>query len=279
MHNSHVIIHDIHIDMKPIDRLYSDIEVLSKSVAYLNLSAASLHVGLSQPQLSRIIKKIEDTLSVVLLERGSKRKSAWTPTAHKLAEVFSKTSNEFSRSIDQIVSPGQSHKIKIGTLEGLSDLGLKLCAHLLTNNTVDKAELNIYDLNELEEFFLKGSYDMIFTAREPTQQKFRYHKILGYQTHDPIASKDIQVMSPFEFHTAKKKTLKKDEVSPQYFISNSLSLRKRWFQNYGGTGIIPSEVKKLGAHKEKVVMPVIFLGAETLSPLFWTECEKYFDSQ
>jgi len=65
-----------------------ELSVLSRAVAYQNLSGASQHVGLSQPQLSRIIQKLEAQWSVVLLDRSAKRKACWTPAAYKLARVY-----------------------------------------------------------------------------------------------------------------------------------------------------------------------------------------------
>ena len=61
-----------------MQQLYYELGVLAKAVNFKNLSAAALHVGLSQPQLSRIIAKIEEELKIVLLDRSAKRKSGWT---------------------------------------------------------------------------------------------------------------------------------------------------------------------------------------------------------
>lgn len=262
--------------MQSFDRLYSDLNTLSKSVVYTNLSSASLHIGLSQPQLSRIVRKIEDELKVVLLERGSKRKSAWTPIAIKLAETFLKYSKDFSRSIEQLVSPSQTRQIKIGTLEGLADLALFLSNQIFKNLGLEQIELNIYDLDELEELFLKGHYDLIFTSRTPNRQKYHYELLMGYQTlNDVSTGKETHVLSPFEFHTQKKSNARVKgqplKSKTKYFISNSLEARKKWLSEYKGFGKIPSEIKKTATHS----IPVLLLGAETLSQPLWDQIIKH----
>ena len=52
-----------------MDHLNWELSVLNRSVAYNNLSGASQHVGLSQPQLSRIVAKLEDRWNLVDVAR------------------------------------------------------------------------------------------------------------------------------------------------------------------------------------------------------------------
>lgn len=70
-----------------MQQLYYELGVLAKAVNFKNLSAAALHVGLSQPQLSRIIAKIEEELKIVLLDRSAKRKSGWTNLRSVLHDI------------------------------------------------------------------------------------------------------------------------------------------------------------------------------------------------
>jgi DNA-binding transcriptional LysR family regulator len=65
-----------------------ELSVISRAVAYKNLSSAAAHVGLSQPQLSRIVQKVEKNLQVQLLDRSSRRSSSWQPIALQLAEIY-----------------------------------------------------------------------------------------------------------------------------------------------------------------------------------------------
>ena len=50
-----------------------DLAILSRATHYPNLSIASTHVGLSQPQLSRIVAKLEEQYGVQLLDREARR--------------------------------------------------------------------------------------------------------------------------------------------------------------------------------------------------------------
>ena len=85
--------------MKAISHLTYELSVLSKAVMHRNLSLAAVHVGLSQPQLSRLIQKLEGELRVVLLDRASRRKSGWTPVAHELVLAFQRG---LSRAVSMI---------------------------------------------------------------------------------------------------------------------------------------------------------------------------------
>src|ERR1700722_16048239 len=106
------------------------LSVLAKAVAYRNLSSASLHVGLSQPQLSRLIAKLESELNMELLDRRVKRKSSWTPQAIQLAELFTQNQRRLENSIRSLQTNQRARQVHIGTLEGLSEAAIHL-AHLL----------------------------------------------------------------------------------------------------------------------------------------------------
>ena len=58
-----------------LQNLAYELSVLVKAVQHKNLSAAAVHVGLSQPQLSRLVAKIEHELNIILLDRTARRKS------------------------------------------------------------------------------------------------------------------------------------------------------------------------------------------------------------
>src|SRR5690606_13535732 len=61
-----------------------DLTVLSRAIQYNNLSGAAQHVGISQPQLSRIVSRLESELGVPLLNRETRRHSTWTAQAHRI---------------------------------------------------------------------------------------------------------------------------------------------------------------------------------------------------
>ena len=86
-----------------MERFSTELSLLSKAIAYPNLSTASVQIGVSQPQLSRTIMKLEHELKVVLLERQSRRHSTWTPMAYKLAEMFLEISLKFDSKIKKLL--------------------------------------------------------------------------------------------------------------------------------------------------------------------------------
>lgn len=244
-----------------MEQLHWPLTVLSKAVHFKNLTTASAHVGLSQPQLSRLISKIEKEYDIVLLDRTAKRKSGWTPAAHMLAETYILSSKKLKDSLAQILAEQLPSHITIGTLEGLSSVALKATHFLLVQSKVAEVEIDIYDQNDLEVKFLNGDIDLIFTSRNPNKQKYTKHVVLGYQSLDTIdKNKEFSVLSPYEYGVKKKKPTNK------ILISNSLNLRKQWLETYGGEGIIPSDIKK-NAFRD--MLPVSIIGHPTLNETIW----------
>ncbi len=221
--------------------LYYELSVLSRAVAYSNLSTASTHIGLSQPQLSRIILKIESQLKLTLLDREARRKSAWMPAAYRLAEVYSKLVHFIDQELDGLVKSSEPSHIKVGALEGMIPIALQYCQTLLQTNSLKILELEIHDLNRLEELFLKGDLALIFTLRMPGKKKYKFIKELGFQNLDLQGkNKNTKVLSTFEFGSQidQLKKLKSEKL----FVSNSLDARKQWLMRFGGEGVVPSQI-------------------------------------
>ncbi|MEK6772462.1 MAG: LysR family transcriptional regulator [Bdellovibrionota bacterium] len=247
-----------------MQQIFYELSVLAKSVNFKNLSAAALHVGLSQPQLSRIIAKIELELKIVLLDRSTKRKSGWTPAARHLAQIFEKSAKRleldlFSVSKDQMVS-----EVHLGTLEGLAPTALKLAKMCFDSIGIHKIFLDIYDLSELDANFLNGNLDLILSSKQPGRKKTHHCLELGFQHLEKVQThKDFSVMSTFEYGQSDRKT---QSSFKHMLISNSLVIRKEWFKSPGGTGFLPSEAR---SGKSKEAEPVWLLGSELLNPQLW----------
>ncbi len=255
-----------------LSELSNELSVLSRAIGYANLSDASDHIALSQPQLSRIISKLEKELSVHLLERSSKRKSSWTKMAHELADFYHRFERKFDSEIHEIVKGLETTHLRVGTLEGISGFALKLCEYLLTKSPLKTIELDIYDLDDLSKLFVSDELDLIFTIQEPQRKKHKFRKSLGFQTivwNDK--NQKYLVVSPFEFGN---KVYKKWNVEfEKAFISNSLRLRKEWMSHFGGIGTMPSSAlhsKKI----EKTDEEVLLLGADSLSLRIWERIAK-----
>jgi hypothetical protein len=257
-----------------MEQLHWELSVLSRAVAYPNLTAASTHVGLSQPQLSRIIARIEKTINVVVLDREAKRKSGWTKAAFDLAVLYSRFSRDLDGALQQLAGNSYPTSLRVGTLEGLVDLAIDFCEHGFLVEPLKSIELDVYDLDSLEEEFQKDNLDFIFTFQSPGKKKFRYESLLGYQTMDEFkAGDEYQVMSLFEFGTSRGKN--RSVGKHRLLVSNSLEVRRRWLNRVGGRGLLPSKIHRNPIPRSKEA-PVLLLAHDDLNPKFWQAISRDF---
>lgn len=246
--------------------IYYELGVLAKAIHFKNLSAAALHVGLSQPQLSRIIAKIEEELKVVLLDRSAKRKSGWTPLAFQMASLFENSAKRLDAELQGVSNNQMVAELRIGALEGLSSFAVATTKSCFEKVAVKKITVDIFDLNEIEAHFLSGNLDLIFSVKTPGRQKFKHLYELGFQTLEKISTnKKYGVFSTFEFGKSNKK---EHTDFDHVLVSNSLALRKEWLNTVGGMGFLPTETKKA---KSKDNETVYLIGSELLSPILWAE--------
>lgn len=249
-----------------MDALHWPLTVLSKAVHFKNLTGASAHIGLSQPQISRLITQLERQFEVTLLDRTSKRKSAWTPAAYRLAEIYTQNARKLQSSIQEVIADQMPCHIHIGSLEGLGELAMRVAQALLSAPNIQTVELDIFDQNDIEEKFYNGDLDIIISSREPGKKKFKYRLEVGGQSMDTFDSKsDFFVFSPYEYGLIKKRPNRKT------LISNSLSIRKQWLKNYGGHGQIPSEIRRTRTRDQ---MPVLIIGTDLLNEKVWKRVEE-----
>ena len=247
-----------------MQQIFYELSILAKSVHFKNLSAAAGHVNLSQPQLSRIIARIESELKIVVLDRSAKRKSGWTQEAFRLAKIFEKSAKRLESELFSISDEQMVSEVRIGTLEGLAPTAIKLAKMCFNEVGIHKIFLDIYDISELEANFLNDHLDLILSSHKPGKQKLHHVLELGFQYLEPVQShKDFSVMSSFEFNQSDRK---KRESFKHVLISNSLVVRKEWLNDPGGTGYLPSEAK---SGKAKNAEPVWLLGSEILNPQLW----------
>lgn len=249
--------------------LYHELGVLAKAVHFKNLSAAALHVGISQPQLSRIIAKLEEDLKVILLDRSARRKSGWTKAALQIAHIFEQSSSQMVGNILAVTKRETIDELRVGCLEGLSHVALATCHTCFDRLGIKKIFLDIYDLSELESTFLSGDLDLIFTSKIPGRQKFRNHSLLGYQELAQVTTnRKYGVYSSFEH----KRASLKDMGSYQHiFVSNSLALKREWLRDIGGTGTLPSEPTKSSSEGSE---PILLIGSDLISPPLWLQIRQ-----
>lgn len=260
-----------------MDYLSWDLSILARATAYSNLSAASEHVGLSQPQLSRIVAKLEEQLGLTLLDRETRRKSSWTPAAYRLADIYTKTFQNFRTEVSTLAGGLVPHELRIGTLEGLIDRAMAFGRTILEKTSVMVVHLDVLDTSYLEERFAKNDLDLIFTARDDETRKTRFAKDLGYQSIDLIETSPkgtdknaLRVFSAFEYATQAPK----GPPTEKAFVSNSLRLRQDWLAAYGGKGTLPSPVRSARSGSKHEVIAVV-LAHESLPVSLWLELESY----
>lgn len=253
--------------MMPMITLTYPLSVLSKAVAFRNLSAASMHVGLSQPQLSRLVATLEAELEMELLDRKVKRNSSWTPQALRLAELFHDTTRRLDLSIRALQANHHTKQIHLASLEGLADQAIQIANKLLEQHAVETVFLDIFDRSELEAKFLAGDADIIVNTRVPRHAKPRFLKVLGYQSLDRIdsTSSPYELYSSYEFN---KRTRLKKRGQPEKptLVSNSLYVRRTWLEKIGGSGSLPSG---LTDKNKKGLDDVLLIGGDWLEPRLW----------
>jgi molybdenum-dependent DNA-binding transcriptional regulator ModE len=255
-----------------MDSLHWQLSILAKAIHYKNLSGAAAHIGLSQPQLSRIISKLEGEMNVVLLDRTVRRKSGWTPVARKIAETYSRSSRKLTQTLSQLASDDQVSQLTVGTLEGLTDLASRVCRQLFEQTKVHIIEVDVFDLSELEERFERDELDLIFTAREPGRQKHKNARILGYQTFEKREGNvELKALSPFEFSS--QAGVRRAARTSRILLSNSLALRRIWVEEFGASGRFPSDVRRKKTGDESEV-PVYLIGSDVLNPAIWQKIES-----
>jgi DNA-binding transcriptional LysR family regulator len=264
-----------------MDHLHWPLSVLSKAIHHKNLSAAADHIGLSQPQLSRLIAQLEEELGVVLLDRAARRKSGWTPVAFKVADVYFRNSRRLVASLQELQGDDQIHHVAFGTLEGLVPLAMQITQTLFRETKIPVIELNVYDLSDLEERFEKDELDLILTCREPGRAKRKHLREFGWQDFKSAgpANSDLKVLSPFEhahlIQTGKRNASKRERdetAKSKMLLSNSLAVRRLYIESQGASGQLPGPVQKKrpGTSTEQ---PVYLIGTEILAPVLWEKLD------
>lgn len=252
--------------MTEIAHLTYELSVLTKAIQHKNLSTAANFVGLSQPQLSRLVQKLEGELKVVLLDRTSRRKSGWTQEAEDLVNAFRRGMSRLEAEVLSVTLDRDLTELRVGTLEGLSAIGMGYVKQFFDKLKIKQIELDVFEYNELDTLFLNGQLDLIFTVRAPSRQKFKYILEVGYQQTEKVkTNSEILVVSPYELvqgPTAETKEYK------QVLVSNSLAIRNKWLREIGGTGTLPVDAKR---GKGKGFYSVYLIGNDLLSMKLWEQ--------
>lgn len=253
-----------------MENLQWPLAVLSRAIKYKNLTGASQHIGLSQPQLSRLVSQLESDLHLNLLDRSSKRNATWTPVAYKLSEIYSLSAVKLKNAIMELQTDDEASHIHLATLEGLYELALKFSQNVFRSTKVSFIQLDVLDLHEMESLFLSGEVDLLFTSRAPGKKKYKYQRSIGHQTWEVKSdNSNYQVFSPFEYDQTK---IRSSNSKTKTLVSNSLVVRREWLAQHGGSGKLPGPVSRKidGLHT-----PVMIVGADHLKDTIWKFVSKF----
>jgi len=250
--------------------LHWPLNVLSRAIHYKNISAAAASIGLSQPQISRLVQKLENELEVRLIDKSSPRNSSWTPQARQLAQLYERSSKTLDSSLAQLKEDNLPSSIKIGTLEGLALEASKLTKRLFDFSTIKECFLDVFDQDEMEAKFLSGDIDLMFSSRLPGLKKGLPHKVIGFQKmmkkQGSLKTEDnFRLFSPFEYSSSKKTAKETKGV----LISNSLFVRSQWLETIGGSGQIPGPIQKKSFQTS---LPVLLIAQDYIHPQIWQKC-------
>lgn len=254
-----------------LQSLSYELTVLARAVHHKNLSAAAVHVGLSQPQLSRLVAKIESELNIIILDRTARRKSGWTPLAHELALTFTKGMGRLETEILALAQDREVTELHVGSLEGLSGIATQFAKSCFDQLGIKLIYLDLLDFRDLDAEFLSGNLDLIFTVKSPSKQKYNHMLEVGFQQMEKVNSDPTTlVCSPFEYAGLEKREI---ESVSHALVSNSLGLREQWLHSIGGAGIIPVDAKK---GRGKGPYSIYLIGSDLLSPRLWDKIRELF---
>ena len=254
---------------------------MSRAIAYQNLSGAAGNIGISQPQLSRIVARLEESVGLELLDRSSRRKSGWTAAAFKLAELYSGSTTTLEKQLRALAGSVTPKQLKIGTLEGLAGIAAEVCHELFEKASIELIELDVHDVHELEELYFKGTLDLIFISRLPGRKKPRQCRLLGHQTLEKTGTDPrTRVISPYEHQTHQDTAGQEVAIPPQgtrVLVSNSLAIRRRWIEDFGGMGLIPSAVRgqENSSSTPKRGSPVYLIASDALGLALWNKIARF----
>ncbi len=249
-----------------IAQLSWELSVLQRAVAYPNLSAASRHIGISQPQISRILQKLEETLELNLLDRRVKRQPLWTPEAHSLAEAYNFAIANLDKQIRGLGGSKTTEVLRLATLEGLARVGLEIAEHLLSEQLVHHVHLDVLDLRDLSQSFEAGDYSLIISSHRSSRRKNTLDRRLGYQTLQERSGERPSSLILKSTTESLEITAQEMKRAPAMLISNSLHVRELAFQKMGGRGVFPSPLYKKSRASKAGESEVLLLVRELLAP-------------
>jgi hypothetical protein len=254
----------MHIMNINIGRLAWELSVLQRAVSFPSLSAASRQIGISQPQLSRILFRIEEELKINLLDRRVKRVPRWTKEAHLISQAYRESVQLLEKKIRAVGSQSKTlERLSLATLEGLSPAGMMIVDFLFKNKLANNIKFDVLDLNELTHAFEAGEYDLIISSQRGGRRKCALERRLGYQV---LEEKSSGKNPEIDLKSSTESMLKaqKDPTQKPLLISNSLMIRRMALEKFSARGIIPSPIYQKSRGPKAGEQDVMLLVRENL---------------
>ena len=187
-----------------------------------------------------------------------------------MVDIYSEHIRKFTQNVEQVIEGAQPKFVRVATLEGLIPLAHKVCRYLVDDLQLEGIELSAYDLSELEALFVRQDYDIALTSRAPGKKKYNHIQELGYQKMQKVRGKSgLHVLSTYE-HALQSTRSKGKKKNQRVFVSNSLSIRQHWVEEYGGTGALPTPlISGASPSMSDSSPPVLLLAQDEISPVLW----------
>ena len=165
----------------------SDHQFELRDLRYFEAVAEIGHVGkaakflnLSQPALTKCVRRLEETFGTVLFERRGRRIQI-TPGGMLLLEqarILGRQTNDLIRVIDDF-SKGTSGIVKIGTAPVSAELLLPEVCSLVLKQTRDvKIEVTIGMVSDLRSALKAGEFDVIVAKLGPADTNLNFYPLL-----------------------------------------------------------------------------------------------------
>lgn len=256
-----------------------ELSVLSRSVDYPNLSGAALHVGLSQPQLSRIVRKLEDELHVPLLDRRVRKLAAWTPQARELAKLWSRNLSLFEAQLQGL--GGDKAKItwpklfRVGAEPGLVPAASEFAHFLFERFGADKIEFEVQERSALEEACRLGDLHFICISRESLRRVSEFTRRIGWQILAPAGeTARVRVKARSEadevLDESRNRRSRGRDSHFRQLVSDSFEVRRHWIEERGAGGVLAGSAReKIGPVPAKQRRPVLLLGSKAVNSGLW----------
>jgi len=177
----------------------------------LNISRAAKHLNVSQPAVSRMIRKLEAELDIKLFSRSPIGLSL-TPSGEAFLDIARKILHDCEEAVDVLKSPFSTMKLEVGFVN--TTLDLFLCDVLLKFlGLYPKIEMRIHDMPPGDQIsaLRSGKIDLAFLANLNLRMKGEF---------DLLSVKEVQLLAvlPGHHRLSRKKRVNLQDLTEETFL-------------------------------------------------------------